>query len=130
MLWVAGESWPWLLLSGLLGAACTCAALLRRGPAESALVSAPGPAPRPAEPDRRASASPLPGGAAPGAAYVVKAKRASRLYHPPASPSYARTIADLWFTSEDAARAAGYFRWDDPQRPRRRPARTSVPRID
>lgn len=34
------------------------------------------------------------------------------LYHTEDSPYYGRTVADVWFDSESAARAAGFTRWD------------------
>jgi hypothetical protein len=40
------------------------------------------------------------------------------LFHPPTSPYFARTKADVWFRSPDDARAAGFTAWT----PRRRAA--------
>lgn len=54
------------------------------------------------------SALPGPNGSAPGAAYVVKAKLRSRIYHTQASTSYATTIPDVWFASSQEAEAAGF----------------------
>ena len=34
------------------------------------------------------------------------------LYHTPESPTYERTVAELWFRDEDTAQAAGFNRWD------------------
>ncbi len=30
------------------------------------------------------------------------------LYHPPSSPFYGRTVAEVWFTTAEAAEAAGF----------------------
>ena len=54
------------------------------------------------------SALPGPDGAAPSADHVVKVSRGSKIYHPPSSPAYARTTAAVWFTSAEAAEAAGF----------------------
>ncbi|MCY7396323.1 MAG: hypothetical protein LH468_09280 [Nocardioides sp.] len=96
---------------------------------ESDPEPAPEPEPEPApEPARRVSAPAGPDGGPPGPDFVVKAKRASRLFHTEQSPSFRRTVPDLWFTSEEAATTAGFFKWDDPARPRR--GRPSVPKVD
>ena len=31
-------------------------------------------------------------------------------YHVPDSPAYGRTVAEVWFNSEEAAQAAGFIR--------------------
>ena len=54
------------------------------------------------------SAAPLEGGEAPSDEYVVKGNAGSMLYHPPESPFFGRTVADVWFTSAEAAEAAGF----------------------
>lgn len=54
------------------------------------------------------SARPRPDGSAPGPEYTIKAKLSSRLFHPPTSPYYARTRADVWFRTAEEARAAGF----------------------
>ena len=54
------------------------------------------------------SARPRPDGSAPGPEYTIKAKLSSRLFHPPTSPYYARTKADVWFRTVEEARAAGF----------------------
>ncbi|MFI5427680.1 hypothetical protein [Aeromicrobium sp. UC242_57] len=39
---------------------------------------------------------------------LIKGKKSSMIYHTPSSGSYARTKADVWFTTEDEAVAAGF----------------------
>lgn len=56
------------------------------------------------------SALPLDDGSAPSPDYVVKVSRSSKIFHAPSSPAYARTTAAIWFTSPDAAEAAGFRR--------------------
>ncbi|HEX7825731.1 MAG TPA: hypothetical protein VF477_12565 [Mycobacterium sp.] len=59
-----------------------------------------------------------PGSAKPGAAgsgpegWTVKGNEDSKLYHSPESPSYGRTIAEVWFRDVETAEAAGFNRWD------------------
>jgi hypothetical protein len=43
---------------------------------------------------------------------TIKGNASSMLYHTPASPSYKRLKAEVWFQTEEEARAAGYRRWD------------------
>ena len=62
------------------------------------------------------AAAALPDGSAPGPEYTIKGNAGSKLFHPPASPYYARTRAEYWFRSADDARAAGFTEWT----PRRR----------
>ena len=72
---------------------------------------APAPEPAPVVPGPHAgSALPLDDGAAPSGDYVVKVSRSSKIFHAPSSPAYARTTAALWFTSPEAAEAAGFRR--------------------
>jgi len=40
--------------------------------------------------------------------YPIKGNADSMLYHVPGSSHYGRTIAEVWFATEDAARAAGF----------------------
>jgi hypothetical protein len=54
------------------------------------------------------SALPLADGAAPSADYVVKVSRGSKIFHAPSSPAYGRTTAAIWFTTPEAAEAAGF----------------------
>jgi small subunit ribosomal protein S16 len=55
-----------------------------------------------------ASALPLEDGSAPGDEYTIKGNAGSMLYHPPSSPFYGRTKAEVWFTTAEAAEAAGF----------------------
>ena len=47
-------------------------------------------------------------GSSPDAGYAVKGKTATRVFYAPGSPYYARTRADVWFRTDDDARAAGF----------------------
>lgn len=60
------------------------------------------------------------GGSGPSG-WTVKGNEESMLYHTPESPSYQRTIAEVWFSDEETAVAAGFARWDSgkSQRPRK-----------
>jgi uncharacterized membrane protein ArfC len=44
--------------------------------------------------------------------YPVKGNEDSMLYHSPESPTYERTIAEVWFRDVRTAEAAGFNRWD------------------
>ncbi|KQY64553.1 sunset domain-containing protein [Nocardioides sp. Root140] len=59
------------------------------------------------------SADPLDGGASPGGAFSIKGNADSMKFHTEESPYFGRTVAEVWFDSEDAARAAGFARWND-----------------
>ena len=43
--------------------------------------------------------------------YTVKGNENSMLYHTPDSPSYAQTIAEVWFKDEESAVHAGFTPW-------------------
>ncbi len=64
----------------------------------------------------RGSADPLEGGASPHESFTIKGNADSMLYHTVESPYYGRTIAEVWFDSEDNARAGGFTRWDERER--------------
>ncbi|GAA1173882.1 hypothetical protein GCM10009584_13800 [Ornithinimicrobium humiphilum] len=57
------------------------------------------------------SAEPLPDGSGP-AGWEIKGNVGSMLFHTPESPSYDSVRAEVWFESEEAARAAGFAHWD------------------
>ena len=42
--------------------------------------------------------------------YTIKGNERSMKYHLPGSAAYERTIAEVWFASEEAAEAAGFVR--------------------
>lgn len=44
--------------------------------------------------------------------WLIKGNADSMLYHPPDSPAYEQTIAEVWFFDEESARAAGFDKWD------------------
>jgi hypothetical protein len=60
-----------------------------------------------------------PGSATPGAGgsgpqgWTIKGNEDSMLYHTTDSPSYKRTIAEVWFFDEDTARKAGFTHWKE-----------------
>lgn len=122
-----GEIAIWLLLAASLG--FVLGWLVRELVLRTRAAPAPAPVPRAAsepEPEPGAepapesvpvvpgphpgSALPLADGAPPTADYVVKVSRSSKIFHPPSSPAYARTTAALWFTTPEAAEAAGFRR--------------------
>ena len=51
-------------------------------------------------------------GAAAPSGYDIKGNEDSMLYHPPDSPAYNETIAEVWFFDEETAKAAGFDKWD------------------
>ena len=57
------------------------------------------------------SAEPLEDGTGP-AGWEIKGNVGSMLFHTPESPSYDAIRAEVWFESEEAARAAGFAHWD------------------
>jgi hypothetical protein len=58
------------------------------------------------------SADPNPDGSGP-AGYPIKGNADSMLFHTPDSVFYSVTKAEVWFDSEDAARAAGFRNFQD-----------------
>jgi uncharacterized membrane protein ArfC len=44
--------------------------------------------------------------------YTIKGNEDSMLYHSAESPTYKRTIAEVWFRDAETAEAAGFNRWD------------------
>lgn len=79
-------------------------------PAPEPELAAPEPEPEPSVPPVPAELPATPDGEPPTPEHRIKAKTRSRIYHPPGTPSYARTRADTWFRSEADAIAAGYRR--------------------
>lgn len=51
------------------------------------------------------------GGSGPSG-WAIKGNADSMLYHPPDSPAYTETIAEVWFFDEETAKAAGFDKWD------------------
>jgi hypothetical protein len=49
-------------------------------------------------------------GSEPPEGYVIKGNERSKKYHMPETGGYARTIAEVWFNSEEAAQQAGFVR--------------------
>ena len=54
------------------------------------------------------SALPLPDGSAPTPDHTIKVSGSSKIYHGPSSPAWGRTTAAFWFTTAEAAEAAGF----------------------
>jgi uncharacterized membrane protein ArfC len=44
--------------------------------------------------------------------YTIKGNEDSMLYHSQESPTYERTVAEVWFRDAETAEAAGFNRWD------------------
>jgi hypothetical protein len=49
-------------------------------------------------------------GSEPPADFTIKGNERSMKYHLPEAAGYNRTIAEVWFNSEEAAQAAGFVR--------------------
>jgi hypothetical protein len=49
-------------------------------------------------------------GSDPPEGFVIKGNESSKKYHLPDSSGYVRTVAEVWFRTEEAAQAAGYTR--------------------
>jgi large subunit ribosomal protein L4 len=78
--------------------------------------TAPAAAPDAESPFGPGSVRALPDGSSPEPGFTVKAKVATRVFHVPGGAYFSRTKADVWFRTEDDARAAGFAPWA----PRRR----------
>ena len=68
----------------------------------------------PAGPYGKGSAKANADGSGP-AGWTIKGNADSMLYHTTDSQWYGQTIAEVWFADEEAARAAGFLRWDTKQ---------------
>jgi hypothetical protein len=79
----------------------------RAVPAAAAVASVAAPA-LPTAPFGPGSVRANDDGSTPQAEYVVKGKTATRVFYAPGSPYYSRTRADVWFRTDDDARAAGF----------------------
>ncbi len=79
-------------------------------PGRAAAGTATGPANETAAPDvdRSKYGSDAYVGAEPPAGFTIKGNERSMKYHTAGSGGYERTIADVWFTTEDAAEKAGF----------------------
>jgi hypothetical protein len=58
------------------------------------------------------AASPREDGSAPSPRHTIKGNADTMLFHTPDSPHYDRTEAEVWFTDEESAKAAGFKHWD------------------
>jgi hypothetical protein len=90
-----------------ISAAESVAARARAVPAAAAVASVTAPVTAPA-PFGPGSARARADGSSPDAGYAVKGKTATRVFYAPGSPYYSRTRADVWFRTDDDARAAGF----------------------
>ncbi|WP_162802180.1 hypothetical protein [Ornithinimicrobium murale] len=61
------------------------------------------------------SAEPAEDGSGP-TGWSIKGNAGSMLFHTPESPSYEAAKAEVWFETEEAARAAGFAHWDRKRR--------------
>jgi outer membrane biosynthesis protein TonB len=55
-------------------------------------------------------------GSAPGPEYTIKGNAGSMLFHPPSSPYFKRTKAEVWFRTAEEATAAGFTEWTPKKR--------------
>ena len=84
---------------------------LRRSPSPAPRRAAPEPEEAPAEDDEDEVADYGPEsyrGEEPPSGFEVKGNEDSMKFHTPESPYYTRTVAEVWFTSAEAAEAAGF----------------------
>jgi hypothetical protein len=58
------------------------------------------------------SVPPGPGGSPPSEDYTIKGNEGSGRFHPPDSPFYIRTRADVWFRTTEDAERAGFTPWN------------------
>jgi len=100
----AGDSWAWVVLAVAV-LALVSLLLLRRRPRPAAAVPVEEPPVAEPEPEAESEAEAPEG--------TIKGNAATMLFHTTESPFYGRTRADVWFVTEDEARAAGYTRWDE-----------------
>ena len=49
-------------------------------------------------------------GSEPPEGFIIKGNERSMKYHMPESAGYGRTVAEVWFNSEEAAQQAGFVR--------------------
>jgi hypothetical protein len=122
------STWLWVLSVALLGAVIVTLAVIRRSAAtaraqrlttgaadvpDSPGVDEPAVNAAPVVAGKYAgSAEPTADGSAP-AGYEIKGNEDSKLFHTDESPYYRRTRVQVWFDTEDNARAAGFARWND-----------------
>ena len=83
----------------------TFAAAKAAAPAPAAAAAAPAAAED--APFGEGSAAPLADGSAPEG-FDIKGNQGSMKFHTPDSPWYGRTKAEVWFATEEAAKAAGF----------------------
>ena len=113
-----GAANGWLMvLAAVLGFVITAAFMVVRVKREVPVNAG---AERSADPKRSAAPEPygagsvrLPVASADGpSGYTIKGNEDSMLYHSPESPTYVRTVAEVWFRDVETAEAAGFNRWD------------------
>lgn len=69
----------------------------------------------PAGPFGKGSALPQPDGGPPSAAFTVKARTSSMVFHTPTSPFYDRLLPQVWFRTAEDALGAGFTSWERPK---------------
>ncbi|MET0953427.1 MAG: hypothetical protein ABWX57_09075 [Aeromicrobium sp.] len=117
--YTVGEIVAWLAVTAILGfvlgwLARELALRSRAETLEAAAFPVPGPVAPEAGPDPDPEPEPVParlpatGDGPPSPEHLIKGKTSSMIFHPPGSPSYARTSADTWFRTEEDAVAAGF----------------------
>jgi hypothetical protein len=94
------------------GAVAAGAAGVAGGAAAAKLVGSGGDSGKDSEPYGAGSLRLAAGAAAPSG-WTIKGNEDSMLYHTTESPSYKRTIAEVWFFDEDTARNAGFTHWKE-----------------
>lgn len=77
-------------------------------PGEATMTEEGGPAPEGTETTAESASKTSYVGEEPPEGFVIKGNDRSKKYHVPGSGGYDRTIADIWFSSEEAAQAAGF----------------------
>lgn len=75
---------------------------------EATMTEEGGPAPEGTETTAESASETSYVGEEPPEGFVIKGNDRSKKYHVPGSGGYDRTIADIWFSSEEAAQAAGF----------------------
>ena len=121
--WLLGQTWPWMLLTALLGVVITILLTIRKLEIVRVRERTAAPAPEPGPPASEAPVVEPPEMQAEveledvepqevEPVYDIKGHDRTGLYHTTESPYYGRIRAEVLFDNEDSARAAGFTRWD------------------
>jgi uncharacterized membrane protein ArfC len=98
-------NWWLVALAFALGLVITLAFVVRRVETATTVATAPAPYGDGSLRLEVGSADAPPG-------YTIKGNEDSMLYHSPESPTFERTVAEVWFRDVATAEAAGFNRWD------------------